>query len=129
MDRYNPEATPDPEQWLALDEGERIYLVESCHRDARVDLPKAARALHASIHVVVENQLALNDEPVVRAFARLRKQGLSRHDAVHAIGSVVGEHLYELLNEKNESPDTSHARYYAAIERLTAETWRDGSDD
>jgi len=129
MDRYNPEAAPDPERWLALDEGERIHLVESYHRDARVDLPKAARSLHASIHVVVENQLALNDEPVVRAFARLRKEGLSRHDAVHAIGSVVGEHIYDLLKEKKDSPETSHARYYAAIERLTAETWRSDSDD
>ena len=129
MDRYNPEAAPDPEQWLALDEGERIHLVESYHRDAQVDLPKAARPLHASIHVVVENQLALNDEPVVRAFARLRKEGLSRHDAVHAIGSVVGEHIYDLLKEKKDSPEASSARYYAAIERFTVATWRSDSDD
>ena len=129
MDRYNPDATPDPEQWLALDEGERIHLVESYHRDARVDLPTAARPLHASIHVVVENQLALNDEPVVRALARLRKEGLSRHDAVHAIGSVLGEHIYDLLKQKTDPPQTSRARYYAAIERLTVATWRDGGDD
>jgi hypothetical protein len=129
MDRYNPEAAPDPEQWLALDEGERIHLVESYHRDARVDLPKAARPMHASIHVVIENQLASNDEPVVRALARLRKEGLSRHDAVHAIGSVLGEHIYDLLNKKEDSPQTSRARYYAAIERLTAGSWRDISDD
>jgi hypothetical protein len=129
MDRYNPEVAPDPEQWLSLDEGERILLVESYHRDARVELPKAARPMHASIHVVVENQLALNDEPVVRAFARLRKEGLSRHDAVHAIGSVVGEHIYDLLKEKKDSPETSRARYYAAIERLTVATWRGDSDD
>lgn len=129
MDRYNPETAPDPEEWLALDEGERIYLVESFHRDARVDLPKAARPMHASIHVVVENQLALNDEPVVRALARLRKEGLSRHDAVHAIGSVLGEHIYDLVKQKEDSPQTSRARYYAAIERLTAASWRDNSDD
>src|SRR5258706_15197828 len=129
MARYNPEAAPDPEAWLALDEGERIHLVESFHRDARVDLPKAARTMHASIHVVVENQLASNDEPVVRALARLRKEGLSRHDAVHAIGSVLGEHIHALLKQKEDSPRTSHARYYAAIERLTAASWRDQSDD
>jgi hypothetical protein len=128
MDRYDPEVTPAADDWLALDEGERILLVESYHRDARIDLPKAARRLHASIHVVVENQLASNDEPVVRALARLMKEGLSRHDAVHAIGSVVAEHIYDLLKTK-DAPDTSHARYYAAIERLTKANWHENSDD
>ena len=80
------------------------------------------------MHVVVENQLALNDEPVVRALDRLRKEGLSRHDAVHAIGSVVAEHIYDLLKHK-DAPETSRARYYAAVERLTVATWRDSSDD
>jgi hypothetical protein len=77
MDRYDPEVAPDAEDWLALDEGERIQLVEWYHRETRADLPKAARPLHASVHVVVENQLALNDEPVIRALARLMKEGLS----------------------------------------------------
>lgn len=128
MDRYDPEAAPITEDWLALDEDERILLAEGYHRNARIDLPKSARRLHASIHVVVENQLALNDEPVVRAFARLIKEGLSRHDAVHAIGSVVAEEIYDLLKVQ-DAPDTARARYYAAIERLTAATWRESSDD
>lgn len=128
MDRYDPETTPDPEHWLAIDEGERIYLVEAYHREARIKLPRKARTLHASIHVVVENQLALNDEPVVRALARLLKDGLSRHDAVHAIGSLVTEQIYDLLHQK-DTPETSRARYYASIERLTAKTWRDSFED
>ena len=128
MERYDPEIAPAPEEWLALDEGERILLIEAYHRDARIALPKAARKLHASIHTVVENQLALNDEPVVRAFARLRKEGLSRHEAVHAIGSVVAEWLYDLKKEQH-TPDTARAHYYAAVERLTAATWRADNDD
>jgi hypothetical protein len=28
---------------------------------------------------------------------RLGKEGLTRHDAVHAIGSVVAEHLFDIL--------------------------------
>src|SRR5919106_4266008 len=123
MDRYDPEVTPSPDAWLALDEGERIHLIEAYHRDVRANIPRAARTLHASIHTVVENQLALNDEPVVRAFARLRKEGLSRHDAVHAIGSVVAEWLYDLKKEQH-TPDSARAHYYAAVERLTAATWR-----
>jgi len=128
IDRYDPEIAPVSADWLALDEGERIFLVERYHRDARVDLPKAARRLHASIHVVVENQLASNDEPVARAFARLMKEGLSRHEAVHAIGCVVSENIYDILKVK-DAPETARARYYAAIERLTAATWREYGDD
>jgi len=128
VERYDPEVAPIAEEWLALDEGERIQLVEEHHRDARIPMPKSGRTLHASMHVVVENQLALNDEPVVRALARLMKEGLSRHDAVHAIGSVVAEEIYDLLKEK-DAPETARARYHAAIERLTAATWHASGDD
>lgn len=128
MERYDPEMAPSGEDWLEIDEGERLLLVEEYHRDARIPLPKRARRLHASMHVVVENQLASNDEPVVRALARLMKEGLSRHDAVHAIGSLVAEEVYDLLKQE-EPPDTVRARYYAAVERLTASTWRASGDD
>ncbi len=123
MDQYDPEIAPDATEWLALDEGARLILVEAYHRDARIRLPKAARRLHATIHTVVENQLASNDEPVVRALARLLKEGLSRHDAVHAIGSFVAEQIYDVLKLK-DPPETARIRYYAAIERLTAAEWR-----
>jgi len=128
MNRYDPEVAPPAEEWVALDEGERILLVEAYHRDARIPLSKTARKLHASFHVIVENQLASNDEPVVRALARLMKQGLSRHDAVHAIGSVVAEEIYDLL-KLQDAPDTSYARYYEAVEHLTAESWYERSND
>jgi hypothetical protein len=125
MDRYDPEVAPDPTGWLTLDESERMLLVERYHREARIDLPKGARRLHATFHVIVENQLATLDEPVVRALVRLMKEGLSRHDAVHAVGSIVAEQIYDLVKLK-DTPETSRARYYAAIERLTAAEWRDG---
>jgi hypothetical protein len=128
MERYDPERAPPPADWLALDEGERIHLIEVFHRDARVPLPKAARAAHASIHAVVENQLALYDEPIVRALARLMKEGLSRHDAVHAIGSVLVEGIYDVV-ASNDPGDTFRARYYAAVERLSAVSWRANRDD
>jgi len=111
-----------------MDEGERILLIQEYHRDARIPLPKRARPLHASMHVVVENQLASNDEPVVRALARLRREGLSRHDAVHAIGALVAEEVYDLLKQE-EPADVVKARYYAAVERLTAAEWHARGDD
>ena len=50
--RYDPLNTPDPAAWLALDESERIQLVQDYHRRARVRLPNAR--VHASMHIVVE---------------------------------------------------------------------------
>jgi hypothetical protein len=128
MDRYDPEVAPNPEDWLALDEGERVVLVEWYHRDARIALPKATRTLHATTHVVVENQLAEKDDAATRALTRLLKQGLSRHDAVHAIGSVVAEEIYGAVHSPETTPESLRAGYYAAIERLTAEVWREKGD-
>jgi len=125
MDSYNPEHAPVANEWLEIDEDERLMLVEQYHRDARIRLPKSARRVHATMHTIVENQLALNDEPVVKALDRLMREGLTRHDALHAIGYLVSEQIYDILKH-NETPDASKARYYAAIERLTAAAWLSG---
>jgi len=125
MKEYNPECAPEAESWLELDEQERIALVETYHRVARIKLPNVTA--HAAIHAIVENQIALNLEPVVRALHRLSKEGLTRHDAVHAIGSVVAERLWDILKtDQNGDAAASQSSYYAAVERLTAASWRKG---
>ena len=125
MDVYNPERAPEPESWLELDEQERILLVETYHRVARIKLPNVTA--HAVLHAIVENQIALDLEPVVRAMHRLRKEGLTRHDAVHAIGSVLAGILFD-ISKANQSGDAAalQARYCAEVERLTAASWREG---
>ena len=126
MERYDPEVGPDSKEWLALDEGEKTFLVEQYHRDARIKFPKRARSLHAMIHTVVENQLALGDQTIVRGtLERLMRNGLARHQAVHAIGSVLIEYVHDLLHATMPSTN-SHAPYYAALQQLTPEKWRDG---
>ncbi|KAA0996165.1 hypothetical protein FVF58_50245 [Paraburkholderia panacisoli] len=125
MRAYNPQSAPEPDTWLELGEQERIVLVEAWHRAAHVKLPNVTA--HAAIHAVVENQIAMNLEPVVRAMHRLTKGGLTRHDAIHAIGSVVAEHLFDILHtEQSDDADASQARYVAAVERLTVASWRQG---
>ena len=125
MKEYNPECAPEAESWLELVEQVRIALVETYHRVARIKLPNVTA--HAAIHAIVENQIALNLEPVVRALHRLSKEGLTRHDAVHAIGSVVAERLWDILKtDQNGDAAASQSRYYAAVERLTAASWRKG---
>ena len=121
MNRYDPDHAPNPEQWLALDEQERIRLAEEHHRLARTKLPNLKA--HALFHAIVENQLAEKLEPAVRAMARLMAEGLTRHESVHAIASVVAEHLYALSNGKADVGN-SQAIYNAAVERLTAKNWR-----
>ncbi len=123
MNRYDSSQAPDPVEWLYQDEQARVVLVEKCHRRARVDVPNLT--LRATMHVVVENQLASRDEPVVRALARLIKEGFTRHDAVYAIGSVVAGQIYDVL-KLGDTPEASRARYYAVIECLSAAEWRDG---
>lgn len=126
MDRYDPEVAPNSRDWLALDEGERVLLVEEYHRVARISLPRRARRLHATIHTIVENQLALEDQTIVRAtLQRLMEAGLTRHEAIHAVGSVLTEHIYDLLHAQS-LPAEGHAPYYAALQQLTIEKWRGG---
>lgn len=87
MNNYDPEVVPEAREWLALDEPQRIDLAEDYHRAARIKLPNPT--LHAVFHAIVENQIAEVLEPMVDAMARLMKDGLSRHEALHAIGSVA----------------------------------------
>ncbi len=120
--RYDPQSPPDPGEWLRLDEAERIELVLRHHRRARVHLPNAH--LHATIHVVVENQVALGDQfPARRTLERLQLEGLDRHDAVHAIGSVLAKHMYDLLRGGPPGGDPNDP-YRTELEALTAESWR-----
>jgi hypothetical protein len=122
MNSYDPEIAPDPDAWLALDEQERIHLAEAHHQSVRVSLPNVKA--HAVFHAIVENQIAEGLDPVTRAMDRLMKEGLSRHDALHAIGSVIAEHLFDAVNEDaNDNPATIQARYNAAVERLSAKEW------
>ena len=63
MNSYDPDRSLRPTDWLRTDEGERIESVVSYHRRKKIRLPNAQ--LHAVVHVIVENQLALGEEVVV----------------------------------------------------------------
>jgi hypothetical protein len=123
MHRYDPLQAPDPKEWNELDEQERMRLVEQYHRRARIPLPNAK--VHAVIHAVIESQIALGDElPVRRTLQRLMSEGLDRHEAIHAIGSILAQHMFDLVRTPEAvSKDDPNDAYYAALERLTAEEW------
>ena len=116
--RYDPLRDPRPEKWLELDEADRMELVRVYHKRQRIRLPNAL--LHAAIHVTVENHIALGDElPVKAKLDELMKEGLDRHDALHAIGSVLAEHLFHLMKGTIEDEDPN-PEYFRALGRLTA---------
>jgi hypothetical protein len=69
LKKYDPEVGAPASAWLAADETRRIDLVRAYHRRAGVRLPN--ERLHAAIHVIVENQLALGEEVVVLGVSEL----------------------------------------------------------
>jgi hypothetical protein len=122
MPSYDPLREPASEEWLQIDESERIALVESYHRNAGIRLPNSR--LHATFHVIAENQAALGDQtPVRKTLERLMNEGIDRHEAIHAVASVLTQYISDVL--KGSSPQSDpHAPYYAALERLTVRSWR-----
>jgi hypothetical protein len=58
--------------------------------------------------------------PVDYTMQRLMSEGLDRHDAIHAVGSILIGHIADLLQKPNDIADPSPA-YFEALERLTAE--------
>ena len=116
--QYDPHEAPESEEWLTIDEAERIRLAQDYHRRARVRLPN--EKLHAVLHVVIENQIALRDEiPVQSTVQRLMAEGLDRHEAIHAIASVLAEFMHDLMGNPGSSTEPNQ-EYFAALHRLTA---------
>lgn len=122
MEAYDPRTDPDAAGWLDTEESDRIQAVLVYHKRARIRVP--SERLHATIHVIVENQLALGVPVVVDTLARLQGEGLNRHDAVHAIGSVLAEHIYDLLKQGPAEGVVSNASYFEGLQKLTAAGWR-----
>jgi hypothetical protein len=119
---YDPERAPDPKEWLALDEEERLMRIEAYHRLAHI--PQPDRFLHALFHIAVENRIAQGDETPVRStVARLMSEGLDRHQALHAVASKIAEQRLGETRSGDQNSLSSDA-YLAAIQTLTAEAWR-----
>ena len=121
---YDPYQPPDPDEWLELPEMDKNALVLIYHQTCEEEMPNPT--LHAAIHTTVENQIALGNKiPVKAKLLKLMREGLDRHEAVHAIGSVLVVHIYDLLSCE-ASEDDLNVRYYEALEVLTADSWRRG---
>jgi hypothetical protein len=120
---YDASKAPDPQEWLELDELERLDLVISYHKLAKLPVGENNR-LHAAAHVIVENQAAMGDATVVPAtLARLMREGLDRHDSIHAIGSVLVGIFFDVTKDPGKQIDIN-AAYGRELSELTAASWR-----
>jgi hypothetical protein len=118
---YDAAVGPDPEEWLELDEMDHYHAVQDYHDNAKPhDTPENPR-LHAIIHAVAETQIASGEPPEARqALERLLAEGLSRHEAIHAICMPVAEFVYEVSKGSEVDADT----HRKALKALTAESFR-----
>lgn len=124
INRYHPKETPVPEQWLAQEPDHLIMLIESYHENEGIDPGEGGHAVHATLHLVVENQVA-EDVPYVRAtIERLIREGLSRHESIHAVAAVLAEDIFNLMKGKIASLDAR--KYRRRLEKLTAKRWKKG---
>ena len=119
VETYDPDRAPNPKTWLAARELDLIDLVERWHDQARVRMPNPR--VHAAVHVMVENQAALREQtPVAEAIKRLMGEDLSRHEALHAVGSVLLTHMN---NAAATSIPISREAYFAEVRALTRDVW------
>ena len=122
MKTYDPERAVNPLEWNSLDEQERLDLAERYHRKKRIKMPNST--LHAVFHVIVENQVALGSEiPAQKTLERLMREGLNRHDAIHAIASVLSGRVFELVKHGAKKDQDVNEIYHHLLEELTAESW------
>lgn len=122
IETYDPQQEPNAEAWLALEEEARRDLVLAWHRGAGIIPPH--EELHAAMHAIVENQIAVGGEmlPVQVKVRQLMAQGVSRHNAIHAIGMATLEHVRSMMRATRPLPNTN-LRYFSAIRRLDARKW------
>jgi len=121
---YDPDRKLDVEAWLDLDEDERMSLIMDYHRRARINLPNAK--MHVIVHTIVENQAALGSGYVVaETLERLMGEGFDRHEAIHAVGSVLMGHILDLQQGRLEG-DLNEV-YVQELAQLSAKKWRSGA--
>jgi hypothetical protein len=124
MNTYDPSKSIDPGEWLKLSEFERMDIVRDFHEASGEELPDDALEMHTIFHVIVENQLAEEVELLPETIAKLTRQGLDRHEAIHAIAAIISEDIFDLWKgNKTEFPTKQYRR---KLEKITAKRWKKG---
>jgi len=124
--QYEANDQPHSATWLELDETERVDAVMDYHRRAKLIWKTSSFTM---THVVVENQVALGEATAVPAtLNRLMHEGLDRHEAIHAVGSILMTIVFDVLQAPDAGGDIN-ARYSRELATLTAAGWRSNLND
>lgn len=87
--------------------------------DQDIEIDGVNPLLHVNTHSIVENQIAAGDPScVVHALRRLMRQGLPRHEAIHRIGAVLIQEIWEIMADNRPLDAKGYDR---AIRRLGRE--------
>ena len=99
-----------PEYHHVLDDPDRFL-----DRDYVPEHGTANPFLHMGLHVAIEEQLAIDQPPGIRAeFERIRASRGDRHDALHAVLECLGEAVWKAQRDR-AAPDG--AAYLECIRR------------
>jgi len=82
---------------------------------------------HVAIHQMIANQIANREPPqTVETLEALMQAGYTRHEAIHAIGGILADEIYEILRDKRPFDE---ADYVQALRELvqTATSPKKGS--
>lgn len=124
---YDPDAAPEPAEWLALDQAERVDAVRAWRRREGVEVPN--ERVFAAMLATVETQVARGDElPVAATLERLASEGMSRREGIHAITTVLAETTYDAFYGELAEGDPDEA-YSRELRALTPESWRTRFDE
>lgn len=127
---YDPDIPPDPAEWLELTEGDRIDAVAAAHARTFELLDEGGAQTHVALQAAVETQIAAGDpEPVPAKVEELMRGGLTRHEALHALSSVVATLMWEITHEEIGDPDVVQARHLELLDELTAQSWLEMAED
>jgi hypothetical protein len=79
--------------------------------DAEIERGGVSPILHVTIHHTIENQIADGTPKEVRAVVEaLMRQGLSRHEAIHRVGSVLSDEIFHILKDKRPFDEPGYVR-------------------
>ncbi|WP_163373043.1 hypothetical protein [Endozoicomonas acroporae] len=125
MKYYNPDKPLNVSEWLVLDDEQRKILVSNFHLSTEEEFQDdGALTMLSYMHVVVENQIATNVDLVSETVTKLVRQGLSRHEALHAISAIIVEDIFDML--KGTKSEFCPKKYRRKLEKITAKRWRKG---
>jgi len=121
--KYDPLNPITPDQWLALDEDERLSMVFA-YLDG-IDESIEEKQVLGMLLTVAENQVALGDEmPVKAAVDRLEMEGLDRFTALLAVQEVFGE----LMQDMAQNPDLEYSPelHKKRLAEIDSKVWKQG---